>query len=212
MNKEIRTVEVPVEVRAADDGSVKVEGYAAVFDEETNIGDVFREVIRKGAFRNALERKDDVAFLINHGGLPLARTRSGTLELEEDERGLKVRSTLDGSDPDVARIVPKMRRGDLDKMSFAFSVPKGGQNWAGTDADGLDLREITDTVLYDVSIVTEPAYGGTDIALRSRICGSQGRAGTEVPQNLRFPATAGGPLVLPTSNVSPPFRRVFCGV
>ena len=43
MNKEIRTVEVPVEVRAADDGSVKVEGYAAVFDEETNIGDVFRE-------------------------------------------------------------------------------------------------------------------------------------------------------------------------
>ena len=168
MNKEIRTVEVPVEVRAADDGSVKVEGYAAVFDEETNIGDVFREVIRKGAFRNALERKDDVAFLINHGGLPLARTRSGTLELEEDERGLKVRSTLDGSDPDVARIVPKMRRGDLDKMSFAFSVPKGGQNWAGTDADGLDLREITDTVLYDVSIVTEPAYGGTDIALRSR--------------------------------------------
>ena len=132
MNKEIRTVEVPVEVRAADDGSVKVEGYAAVFDEETNIGDVFREVIRKGAFRNALERKDDVAFLINHGGLPLARTRSGTLELEEDERGLKVRSTLDGTDPDVARIVPKMRRGDLDKMSFAFSVPQGGQNWAGT--------------------------------------------------------------------------------
>ena len=168
MNKEIRTVEVPVEVRAADDGSVKVEGYAAVFDEETNIGDVFREVIRKGAFRNALERKDDVAFLINHGGLPLARTRSGTLELEEAERGLKVRSTRDGTDPDVARIVPKMRRGDLDKMSFAFSVPQGGQNWAGTDADGLDLREITDTVLYDVSIVTEPAYGGTDIALRSR--------------------------------------------
>jgi uncharacterized protein len=56
----------------------------------------------------------------------------------------------------------------LDKMSFAFAVPEGGQSWVGSQADGLDLREITDTILYDVSIVTEPAYGGTDIALRSR--------------------------------------------
>lgn len=167
MNKEIRTVSMPVEFRTASDGSVTVEGYAAVFDQETNIGGMFREVIRAGAFRNALQRGDDVTFLINHGGLPLARTRSGTLTLEEDSHGLKVRTELDTSDPDVARIIPKMRRGDLDKMSFAFTVAEGGQNWRHA-ADGLDLREVLDTHLYDVSIVTDPAFDGTSIALRSR--------------------------------------------
>lgn len=167
MDKEVRTLSVPVEIRAEADGSVKIEGYAAVFDQETNIGDVFREVIRPGAFRNAIARGDDVTFLINHGGLPLARTRSGTLKLTEDARGLKVESELDGTDPDVARLIPKMRRGDLDKMSFAFSVPKGGQNWV-SDGQDLDLREVLDTMLFDVSIVTEPAFSGTSIALRSR--------------------------------------------
>lgn len=167
MDKEIRTVTVPVEIRTAKDGAVKIEGYAAVFDQEANIGDAFREVIRPGAFRNALNRGDDVAFLINHEGLPLARTRSGTLKLSEDNHGLKIESRLDPADPDVARIVPKMKRGDLDKMSFAFTVPDGGQRWVD-DGNELDLREITDTMLYDVSIVTEPAFGGTSIALRSR--------------------------------------------
>ena len=166
MNKEVRTVSMPVEIRKAADGTVKVEGYAAVFDQETNIGGVFREVIRPGAFRNALDRGDDVTFLVNHSGLPLARTRSGTLTLSEDSHGLKVSSELDASDPDVARIVPKMQRGDLDKMSFAFSVPEGGQKWS--EGAELDLREVTDTFLYDVSIVTEPAFDGTSIALRSR--------------------------------------------
>lgn len=166
MNKEVRTVSMPVEIRKAADGKVKVEGYAAVFDQETNIGGAFREVIRPGAFRNALERGDDVTFLVNHSGLPLARTRSGTLSLSEDSHGLKISSELDANDPDVARIVPKMQRGDLDKMSFAFSVPEGGQKWS--DGDDLDLREVTDTFLYDVSIVTEPAFDGTSIALRSR--------------------------------------------
>ncbi len=167
MNKEIRTVSMPVEFRTAADGTVTVEGYAAVFNQETNIGGMFREVIRAGAFSKALQRGDDVTFLINHDGLPLARTRSGTLKLEEDAHGLKVLSELDATDPDVARIIPKMRRGDLDKMSFAFAVAEGGQNWLGA-ANDLDLREVTDTYLYDVSIVTEPAFYGTSIALRSR--------------------------------------------
>lgn len=167
MKYETRTLAMPVEIRADDDGSIKVEGYAAVFDQETNIGDVFREVIRPGAFRNAIARGDDVTFLINHGGLPLARTRSGTLKLTEDEKGLFIQTELDATDPDVRQIVPKMKRGDLDKMSFAFSVPVGGQRWSN-DGQELDLREVTDTMLFDVSIVTEPAFDGTSIALRSR--------------------------------------------
>ena len=129
-NRESR-VSTSFEVRAEDDGVAVVEGYASVFNEDTNIGGQFLERIAPGAFTDAVTR-DDVVFLINHEGLPLARTRSGTLELSEDERGLKMRASLDMTDPDVRSIVPKMRRGDLDKMSFAF-VPTR-QKWK--DADG----------------------------------------------------------------------------
>ena len=156
---------LPVELRAADDGTVVVEGYAAVFDQPTNIGDVFTEVIAPGAFRSALARGDDTEFLINHSGLPLARSTAGNLTMMEDSKGLKIRAVLDGADPDVQRIVPKMRAGMLDQMSFAFQAT--GQRW-DTPAEGMDVRTITDVVLYDVSIVNRGAYPQTSIALRSR--------------------------------------------
>lgn len=162
--KEIRSG-LPVEFRAEDDGSVIVEGYAAVFDQPTNIGDVFTEVVARGAFRNALQRRDDVEFLINHGGLPLARSTAGNLTMAEDDHGLKIRAELDPADPDVQRIVPKMRAGMLSEMSFAFQAT--GQRW-DTPADGMDVRTITDVVLYDVSVVNRGAYPTTTIALRSR--------------------------------------------
>jgi HK97 family phage prohead protease len=155
---------LPVEFRSADDGTVVVEGYAAVFDQPTNIGDVFTEVIAPGAFRSALARGDDTEFLINHGGLPLARSTAGNLTMTEDAKGLKIRAVLDGSDPDVMRIVPKMRAGMLDQMSFAFQAT--GQRW-DTPANGMDVRTITDVMLYDVSIVNRGAYPQTSIALRS---------------------------------------------
>ena len=151
-----------VEIREAQDGTVSVEGYAAVFNEETVIGGQWREQIAPGAFTDAIGR-DDVVFLINHEGLPLARSRSGTLQLSEDERGLKVRASLDMTDPDVRSIVPKMKRGDLDKMSFAFIPTR--QKW--DDDDEMPRRTIQEAALYDVSIVTTPAYDGTDIGLRS---------------------------------------------
>ena len=153
-----------LEIRDADDGNVTVEGYAAVFDEETVIGGQWREQIARGAFRDAIGR-DDVVFLINHAGLPLARTRSGTLELSEDEVGLRIRAQLDPTDPDVRSIVPKMKRGDLDKMSFAFIPTR--QSW--DDEEKMPRRTITEAELYDVSIVTTPAYDGTSIGLRSAL-------------------------------------------
>jgi HK97 family phage prohead protease len=151
----------PVEIRAEGD-TIKVSGYAAVFGEEANIGGIFREVIQRGAFTNAIGR-DDVVFLINHHGLPLARTRSGTLTIKEDERGLYMETELDASDPDVKAIVPKMKRGDLDKMSFAFYPTV--QEW--DESGDIPLRTITEAELSDVSIVTKPAYDGTEIGLRS---------------------------------------------
>lgn len=152
---------IPAEIRA-DETGIKVSGYAAVFGQEANIGGYFREVIEPGAFTDAIGR-DDVVFVINHEGLPLARTRSGTLTLTEDKKGLRMETTLDPDDPDVKSIVPKMKRGDLDKMSFAF-VPEV-QEW--DDTQDPPLRTIKRAALYDVSIVTTPAYEGTEIGLRS---------------------------------------------
>jgi len=153
-----------IEIRDADDGQITVEGYAAVFNQETLIGGQWREQIAPGAFRDAVGR-DDVTFLINHSGLPLARTRSGTLELSEDNHGLRIRAQLDPSDPDVRAIIPKMKRGDLDKMSFAF-VPTR-QKWS--DEGKIPSRTITEAELHDVSIVTVPAYSGTEIGIRSAL-------------------------------------------
>jgi len=160
MSKEIRSGE-PVEIQAEGD-TISVSGYAAVFNSETIIGGSYREQIAPGAFADAIGR-DDVMFLINHDGLPMARTKSGTLTLAEDERGLYMSAELDSSDPDVRAIVPKMKRGDLDKMSFAFSPEV--QSW--DDSGDMPLRTIRQASLYDVSIVTYPAYQDTDIGLRS---------------------------------------------
>lgn len=146
----------------AEDGKIKVSGYAAVFNDETNIGGMFREVIAPGAFADAIGR-DDVRFLINHDGLPLARTSSGTLTLREDERGLFIETELDATDPDVARIVPKMKRGDLNEMSFAFYATV--QEW--DESGDIPLRRIQKAELSDVAIVTYPAYNSTEIGLRS---------------------------------------------
>lgn len=152
---------ISAEVRQDADG-LSVEGYAAVFGQETDIGGFFREVIERGAFKDAIGR-DDVVFLVNHEGLPLARTRSGTLTLTEDEHGLKISTRLDPDDPDVKAISGKMRRGDLDKMSFAFYPDV--EEW--DESGDVPLRTIKRASLHDVSIVTTPAYEGTEIALRS---------------------------------------------
>ena len=162
MQREIRGG-IPATIDSQSDG-VKVSGYAAVFNQETDIAGMFREVIAPGAFKNALTRdRDDVVFLINHDGLPLARTRSKTLALFEDGRGLKMETMLIATDPDVERIIPKMQRGDLDKMSVAFRAIK--QEW--DDSGDIPLRTIIEAELFDVSIVTDPAYQGTEIGLRS---------------------------------------------
>lgn len=159
--REIRAA-LPAELRQ-DGDAIRVIGHAAIFNERASIAGMFDERIAPGAFDAALAASD-VPFLIEHQGLPLARTGSGTLKLSVDDRGLLIETDLDGTDPDVARIVPKMKRGDLSKMSFAFTVAK--EEWDDTGA--VPLRTITEfDRLYDVAIVANPAYAGTDIGLRS---------------------------------------------
>lgn len=147
-----------------------LRGYAAKFNSLSEDLGGFRELLEPGAFRSALRLKPDVRLLINHDGLPLARTASGTMDLREDPTGLHVFARLDKNDPDVSSLRVKMHRGDVDQMSFAFSLrDDGGDDWAVAE-DGTVVRTIrADGVdgLYDVSVVTFPAYPQTTVNIRS---------------------------------------------
>jgi HK97 family phage prohead protease len=98
--------------------------------------------------------------------LPLARTKSGTLTLTEDDQGLRVRAMLDPDDPDVQLIAPKMRRGDLTEMSFGFRVPAGGDKWSDDRSRRTIVRADIDH--GDVSIVTYAANPATTAELVAR--------------------------------------------
>ncbi len=160
-DKEIRTFNVEnLELRQEGEENVVV-GYGSVFNTLSNELGGFREIISEGAFDGRLE--DDVRFLINHDGLPLARTTNGTLRLSTDERGLKyeakVANTSLGRD-----LIELMRNGTINQSSFAFVVED--DSWEVKD--GMNVRTINKVSrLYDVSAVTYPAYEEASVALRS---------------------------------------------
>jgi len=149
-----------LEVRAEGDGNTLI-GYAAIFDSPSEPMP-FTEYVKRGAFSKTLNDGADVRLLIDHEGVPLARSKSGTLALEEDERGLRVEAELDPTNPDAARIISAMKRGDLNQMSFAFRTIK--DNWS----DDRSVRELREVQLFDVSVVTFPAYEETVAELRNR--------------------------------------------
>lgn len=151
-----------LELRDDADGTT-LSGYASTFNQPYDMG-WYREKVAPGAFKRSLGQSPDVRLLINHDGLPLARTTSGTLTLSEDERGLKVDARLDPSDPDVAALLPKMRRGDLNQMSFGFRLMGEGDEWS-KDMSERTLRAL-DIHDGDVSVVTYPANPGTHAAVR----------------------------------------------
>ena len=161
MNKETRTY--LFEIRA-DKETRKMEGHAAVFHEVTDIGGYFREQIAPGAFSKSIE-KDDVRALFNHDpNYVLGRNKAGTLEMIEDEKGLRV--SITPPDTQYARdLAVSIERGDINQMSFAFQVLE--EEWRSGENGDLDTRTIKSAKLYDVSPVTYPAYEGTDIAMRS---------------------------------------------
>jgi HK97 family phage prohead protease len=149
-----------LEVRAEGDGNTLI-GYASIFDSPSEPMP-FIEYVKRGAFSKTINDGADVRLLIDHEGVPLARTKSGTLVLEEDERGLRVEADLDPSNPDAARIISAMKRGDISQMSFAFRTIKDSFN-----ADR-SVRELREVQLFDVSVVTFPAYEETVAELRKR--------------------------------------------
>ena len=156
----------PRETRQAVDGMLTasgrtLEGYAAVFGVETRVKD-FREVVLPGAFSASLGR--DVLALVDHDPAKvLGRTRSGTLQLREDAKGLRFSVAL--PDTTLARDVLEMvKRGDMGGCSFAFQVAPGGETWQGK------RRELRAVNLYEISIVSAwPAYAGTSVQARAKM-------------------------------------------
>jgi len=151
-----------VEARADGDG-MRLAGYAAVFND-ASVPLPFKESIAPGAFRKTLSETPDVRMLINHEGLPVARTKNGTLKLEEDDRGLRFEADL--ADTQEGRdIYELVKRGDVDQMSFAFRVIR--QKWN----DDRSRRVLTEVSLADgdISVVTYPAYPTTTVEAREHL-------------------------------------------
>lgn len=151
------------ELRAGETGSMSFRGYAAVYNSPSEPLP-FTETIAPGAFDKTLRARNNVKMYLNHDStLVLASTRAKTMKLTSDSKGLLVESDL--PDTSYARdLAVLMERGDVDSMSFGFSVPSGGDRWG---ADGM-TRELKQIRLHEVSVVTGfPAYSATSAALRS---------------------------------------------
>lgn len=151
-----------LELRDADDRGLTLWGYALVYDQPVPIAGGpplgFIETVARGAADKTV-RESDVRLLVNHEGLPLARTRSGTLRLASDEIGVRVEAELDPSSPAVAELRSAMLRGDLDQMSFAFRAVKQAWNEDWTE------RTLQEIALHDVSVVAFPANEATVVLL-----------------------------------------------
>jgi HK97 family phage prohead protease len=157
---EVRTNSVDFEVRAEGDG-MTFTGYASVFNSPSEDLGGFIEYVAPGAFKRSLQSRNEVKLLWNHdSGEPLASLRGGTMQLVEDEVGLRVTAKL----PNTTRgrdIAELLRTKVIDSMSFGFNVIK--DSWS---RDG-QTRTLESVRLFETSIVSFPAYSATTATVRS---------------------------------------------
>jgi HK97 family phage prohead protease len=170
-DKEIRLANIAdfsIEHRADQDGGkMIIEGYAAVYDDETLIGDEewgFYESIERGAFEGA--NMKDVPLKYNHSdAVPiLARTRNKSLELKTDDKGLFIRAELLDTQDNID-MYKRIKAGLIDKMSFAFTVKSEGESWEKGKTPKRKIKKFDR--IFDVSVVDVPAYENTSIYARS---------------------------------------------
>lgn len=149
------------------DGRRRIVGYAAVYEELSEDLGGFREKIAPGAFARTLKAGADVRALVDHDPSKiLGRNRAGTLEITTNGKGLLVK--IDPPDTQAARdLLVSLERGDVTGMSFAFTVPSGGDAWELLPNGSGAIRTLRDIDLHDVSVVTYPAYPQTEVGLRS---------------------------------------------
>ena len=163
----------PIELEERSAASPTIKGISPPFNSKSEDLGNFREVFAPTAFDKVVgrHRNDprggmDVVALFDHEGQPIGRTTNDTLKLAISERGLAY--SISPPDTTLGRdIVTLVRRGDLYGASFAFSVAPGGESWT-QEADGSAVRTVSEVGnLYDVSVVTRPAYPQSSAALRS---------------------------------------------
>ncbi|MGD0510173.1 MAG: HK97 family phage prohead protease, partial [Terriglobales bacterium] len=174
-NFEIRTFHsLRAEGGQVSDPQFTLRGLAAAYNKRSKDLGGFREVIKPGAFKTALDAKDcDIRCLFNHDdSRVLGRQSAGTLKLSETPEGLAFRCQLDPKNTDHRNLWSSVKRGDIDACSFAFNVPAdgSGEDWTeGTDEDGkrCTIRSIKSFErVIDVSVVTHPAYDSTSVSAR----------------------------------------------
>ena len=154
-----------------DNGIKKIEGHPVVFEQTTDIGGYFYEVIDRGAFDEC--DLTDVLLFVNHNQnkIPLARSRrnngNSTMHLQIDNIGLFMSADIDiDNNPEARALYSAIKRGDLDGMSFAFRIKE--QEWLNLDTKMPTRRIKKFAKLYEVSAVNKPAYESTDINARDK--------------------------------------------
>lgn len=170
MADERRMLALPVEMRAAaDDAPTMIEGYGAVFDQETIIGDYFREKFAPGAFADSF-RNDDILVAFNHNpDCLLGRKANGTATFEEDARGGMYRVQMNPKDPDAMCVMAKVERRDVTGSSLVFRVENDAdEEWIRDDKAKLPLRIIKRATVIEMGPVAMPYYPETTAAARSR--------------------------------------------
>ena len=168
-DREYRNFKVPFEIRATDDNEMIVEGYATTFNELYTLVDYGDFVVKEQIDRKAFDNCDmsDVVFQYDHEGRVFARNKNGTLELSVDEKGLKVRANLGGTD--IGRqLYQEIKGGYTDKMSFGFVVSDDTRTESMEDGITVLVRTVTGIrKLFDVSAVSLPANDNTVISARN---------------------------------------------
>lgn len=161
--KHIRSLDVDLTTRA-EEGEKVIEGYFAVFNSETELFPGAHEEIAPDAFDNTLS--NDVRALINHDtAFVLGRTKSNTLTLKTDSRGLWGSIKINENDTDAVNLYERVKRGDVDQCSFGFNILKEDTDYRDDGTIKWTLREID---LHEVSVVTFPAYGDTSVQARMK--------------------------------------------
>lgn len=170
--REERVVHVEdLEVRAGEGEAPIIVGHPVVYGKWSEDLGGFRERIVAGAAKRTIGIGDDIRALFNHDpNYVIGRTKAGTLELEDGPRAVSMKATPPETSW-ASDLMTSMRRGDIDQMSFAFRAIH--DEWREPKKEGaLWERDITELAMYDVSVVTFPAYVQTDAQVRSVLSGA----------------------------------------
>ena len=161
--RQVRSVSSSFETRS-DDTGMYIEGYFSVFNSNYEIYPGCTESVAPGAFSNTLG--GDIKALCDHDTrLVLGRNKAGTLELREDSHGLWGRITINPNDSDAVNLYERVKRGDVDQCSFGFDIREEEADFRD---DGSVHFTIRDVELFEVSVVTFPAYAETSVSARKQ--------------------------------------------